>query len=89
MEPLTIKTIKPNLYWDKMLQIANFGRCKHSDNMIKYFNSNKTNPIYSQQNYSLTKILAKAGDFAESAEGITITKISQETFNRKMGQKVR
>ena len=51
-----------NSYWENFYLVARDGKCNYDPNIRRWFNTNKTNPIYSKLNYLRTKILKKKRD---------------------------
>lgn len=90
-------TTHENKYWRAITEIMKNGEFKmigveNAKNIVKYFNSNKNNPIYTKDIFKITKILkervTEEGESIISPElGIQICSIDQEKINRSMGQK--
>jgi hypothetical protein len=78
-------SVKNESYWNKILNLAKDTPVKSDENLIKYFNSNKRNPIYSNGTYKPTRILNKKNGLLEKV--IPITVVNKSTINRKLGQK--
>jgi len=74
-----------NKYWKKICDIAEGEDVIYDLGTKKYFNSNKTNPIYNTLGYEKTKILEKKGDYMKAI--IEIKNITNKKINRSKGQR--
>lgn len=72
-------------YWNKVAEIARSGHCDSREGLIKYFNSNKNNPLYKTLGYEKTKILTDGINGVEAE--IEIKLITKEQINRSKGQR--
>ena len=88
LSPIRPKQSKNNnSFWKKLLDLANKKIVEDDRSTVKYFNSNKNNPIYSRGLYKLTNILSlKRGQLINE---IPIEIITQEKINRVLGHKIK
>lgn len=69
-----------NSFWKKLYSLAGGEKIGSDENVIKYFNINKHNPLYSKTPYKPTKILTSNRGFLE--KNVPIGIITQEKINR-------
>ena len=78
---------KDNSLWKKLLDLANKKIVEDDRNTVKYFNSNKNNPIYSRGFYKPTHILSLKR--SQLINEIPIETITQDKINRVLGHKIK
>lgn len=76
-----------NSFWKKIFDLANKKIVEGDRSTVKYFNSNKYNPIYSRGFYKLTHILSL--EKGQLINEIPIETITQEKINRVLGHKIK
>lgn len=80
----TNNVARNNSYWKKIIDLAENKICDKDEEVIKYFNSRKNNPLYKTLGYEKTKILEKSGDKMISLIKIDI--INESKITRSKGQ---
>src|SRR3989344_504862 len=78
-------SINENQYWEKIKEIAKGKDVIYEGGTVKYFNSNKNNPIYKKLGYEITKILERKGRNMKAT--IKIENITNEKISRSKGQR--
>src|SRR3989344_546598 len=78
-------SINENQYWEKIKEIAKGKDVIYEGGTVKYFNSNKNNPIYKKLGYEITKILERKG--RNMKDTIKIENITNEKISRSKGQR--
>lgn len=73
-----------NSYWNRLCELAQNRAVKGDNSIIKYFNYNKNNPIYSRGLYKTTDILRKNYELLEKTIPISVT--TKTKINRSLGQ---
>jgi len=81
----TNNVVGKNSYWRKIIDLAENKICEKDEEVIKYFNSRKENPLYKRLGYEKTKILEKSGD--KMIPLIKIEIIKESKITRSNGQK--
>jgi len=69
IEPRNIA--KDSSLWKNFYELAQKGKCTYNSNLKKYFNSNKSNPIYTR-GYTKKTVLSQSGSYLVPASGIKI-----------------